>query len=121
MFFQILVGVLVLVSVLLTVTVLLQAGTGGGLAAMGGGASSDTFFGGRQATTILTKATWWLGSIFLVLSLILAGLSTQSSAPQSVLGGEQAPPTPIAPPGQLPLDLEPEQPADRAQQEPAQR
>jgi len=28
--------------------------------------------GGRQAVTILTKATWWCGGIFMVLSLVLS-------------------------------------------------
>ena len=97
--------VMILVCLILVVTVLLQAGTGGGLAAMGGGASTDSFLGGRQATTILTKATWWLGGIFLVLAMILAGMSTRSSAPRSVLEGQQPTiPAPIAPPVQLPLE-----------------
>ncbi len=115
-----LLAVLIVVAFLLIVVVLLQAGTGGGLAAMGGGASTDTFFGGRQATTILTKATWWMGGIFLALSLLLAGISTQSSVPQSVLdtGGETAP-APIAPPLDLPLNLEPAE--TPAQPEPDQR
>jgi len=52
--------------------VLLQAGQGGGLASLGGGGgTSDTVLGGRQAVTILTKATWWCGGIFLALSLAL--------------------------------------------------
>ncbi len=112
-----LLAVLVVVAFLLIVVVLLQAGTGGGLAAMGGGASTDTFFGGRQATTILTKASWWMGGIFLALSLLLAGISTQSSVPQSVLEGGQTAPAPIAPPLDIPLNLEPAEP----QPEPDQR
>jgi preprotein translocase subunit SecG len=51
--------------------VLLQAGQGGGLASLGGG-TTDTVLGGRQAVTILTKATWWCGGIFMVLSLVLS-------------------------------------------------
>ncbi len=104
----ILIAILLLVSILLMVVVLLQAGTGGGLAAMGGGASTDTFFGGRQAVTILTKASWWLGGIFLFLALVLAGLSARGSTPTSVLDAEPvSAPTPVAPPAQLPLDVEP--------------
>jgi preprotein translocase subunit SecG len=53
------------------VVVLLQAGQGGGLASLGG-ATTDTVLGGRQAVTILTKATWWCGGIFLALSLLLS-------------------------------------------------
>ena len=105
--YTVLLIILILVAVLMVVAVLLQAGTGGGLAAMGGGASTDTFLGGRQAVTILTKSTWWLGGIFLGLSLILAGMSTRSSAPRSVLETEQAAPTPVAPPPALPLNVQP--------------
>jgi preprotein translocase subunit SecG len=93
--FTILLVLLILDAILLTVVVLLQAGQGGGLAAMGGGASTESFFGGRQAVTILTKMSWWCGGIFLGLSLILAGISSRSAVPQSVLEqqvGEQAPP-----------------------------
>ena len=78
---------------------------------MGGGASTDSFFGGRQAATILTKATWWLGGIFLGSRWCLAGMSTRSSQPRSVLDAEPAAaPTPVLPPAQqpLPLDVEPQ-------------
>ncbi|MBE0591454.1 MAG: hypothetical protein IH616_03510, partial [Gemmatimonadales bacterium] len=53
---------------------------------------------------------WWLGGIFLGLSLVLAGMSTRSSAPRSVLDTETAAPTPVLPPTQqqLPLDVEPQ-------------
>jgi preprotein translocase subunit SecG len=91
-------------SVLVTV-VLLQAGQGGGLAAMGGGASTESFMGGRQAVTILTKMTWWCGGVFLVLSLVLAGLSARGSTPRSVLEGQIQAPAPVAP---LPLNVQPE-------------
>jgi len=89
-------------SVLLILVVLLQSGKGAGLAAEFGGASSstDTFLGGRQAATLLTKASWTLGSVFMGLALLLAILSARQRAPTSVLEGQlQAPvqeaPTPI--------------------------
>lgn len=107
MLFGILITILILDAVLLTVAVLLQAGTGGGLAAMGGGAATDTLLGGRQATTILTKATWWLGGIFLGLSLLITGVSSGGPTPSSVLESEPVrAPSPVAPPAQLPLELE---------------
>jgi preprotein translocase subunit SecG len=108
--YAVLLIILLGIALALVGAVLLQAGTGGGLAAMGGGASTDTFLGGRQAATILTKATWWLGGLFLGLSLVLAGLSTRSSAPRSVLESEPVAPTPVVPPAQLPLDVAPAQP-----------
>jgi preprotein translocase subunit SecG len=99
----------ILVCFALIVAVLLQAGTGGGLAAMGGGASTDSFMGGRQAATILTKASWWLGGTFLGLALVLAGLSTRTSQPRSVLEAEPVVPTPVIPAPDLPITVEPQQ------------
>ena len=69
--FALLLTLLILDALLLSVVVLLQAGQGGGLASLGG-ATTDTVLGGRQAVTILTKATWWCGGIFLALSLLLS-------------------------------------------------
>jgi preprotein translocase subunit SecG len=104
--------VLILDALLLSVVVLLQAGQGGGLASLGGGGGTESFVGGRQAVTILTRATWWLGGVFLFLSLILSVFSarqsttasdvqqllqqpTQAPAPSSALplGGQEATPT----------------------------
>ncbi|MGQ0560584.1 MAG: preprotein translocase subunit SecG, partial [Gemmatimonadota bacterium] len=79
---------LLLDGLLLSVVVLLQAGKGGGLASMGGGAGTDTLIGGRQAATILTKTTWVTGVLFLVLSLVLAILSTRAQQPESILREE---------------------------------
>jgi preprotein translocase subunit SecG len=105
--YGVILSVLLLVAILLIVSVLLQAGTGGGLAAMGGGASTESFLGGRQATTILTKATWWLGGTFLFLSMVLAGMNTRSATPRSVLeGATPTLPAPVAPPPAVQLPLE---------------
>jgi len=105
--FPLLIVLLILDSILLGAVVLLQAGKGGGLAALGGGASTDSFFGGRQATSILTKMSWWCGGIFLGLSLVLAGLSTRSTMPRSVLEEAPGAPTPVMPVTAPPIDLQP--------------
>ncbi len=90
-------------GVFLAVIVLLQSGKGGGLASMGGGAGTDTLIGGRQAATLLTKATWVSGGLFLALSLMLSVLSTRQQTPAPTIlrdefqqGATQAPP-PILP------------------------
>ncbi len=92
---------LVLNGIFLGVIILLQSGKGGGLAAMGGGAAATDVLGGRQATTLLTRATWIAGSVFMTLSLVLAIMSSQSAAPTSVLEGIAAPastaPEPLLP------------------------
>lgn len=71
--FTFLVVLLIIDALVLSAVVLLQAGQGGGLASLGGaGGTGDSLVGGRQAVTILTKATWWCGGIFMALSLILS-------------------------------------------------
>jgi preprotein translocase subunit SecG len=107
--------ILVIVAFLLIAVVLLQSGKGGGMAASfgGSGSSSDAVFGTRQAGNILTKASWWLGGIFLALSFFLQIASTRRTAPASVLDqtfgrpaqtapATTAPGTPAAP--ALPLE-----------------
>ena len=66
---------------------LLQAGQGGGLASLGG-TGTETVLGGRQAVTILTKASWWCGGLFLLISLLLSLVprSGSSSALHSFAG-----------------------------------
>ena len=88
----------IFVGVLLSVAVLLQAGSGGGLASMGGGQMDTNIVGGRQAATILTKGTWWLGGIFLFLALVLSVLSANQSIGQSDVQPQlQSTPTPQRP------------------------
>jgi preprotein translocase subunit SecG len=102
--FNVFLVLLVIDALVLGAAVLLQAGQGGGLAAEFGGASStDAFVGGRQAATLLTRASWWAGGIFLGLCFVLSLLSARATAPRSVLQGQfqqQAAPAPLAP---LPL------------------
>ena len=69
MFHGVLVFVHVLVSLALIITVLLQAGKGGGLAGtFGGSGVSGGVFGGRGAAPFLVKAT----TIFAVLFMLTA-------------------------------------------------
>ena len=61
----------VLICLLLVVTVLLQAGKGGGLAgSIGGGLASSSVLGGRTAATFLTKATTILATAFMLGCLV---------------------------------------------------
>ena len=105
--YGLLLGLLVLDGILLSVVILLQSGKGGGLAAMGGGAAATDVLGGRQATTLLTRATWTTGTIFMVLSLVLAIMSSRSTVPTSVLEGVTAPaatvPQPVLPGADAPV------------------
>jgi len=77
---------LILDGIFLITIVLLQAGKGGGLAAMGGGAAGEGVFGGRQAANFLTRATWSAGGAFMFLALVLAILSSRgANQPSSIL------------------------------------
>lgn len=98
-----LLAVMVLDGLFLSVVILLQAGKGGGLAAVGGGGGTmaDGVLGGRQATTVLTRATWTAGTIFMVLALILSIMSSRAAAPESVIQVD-APATTTAPEPILP-------------------
>jgi preprotein translocase subunit SecG len=75
----------ILISVALILTVLLQAGKGGGLAGAFGGGAAQTLFGGRGAATFLSKATSWLAVAFMAMSIILAVLSTRGTAREGLL------------------------------------
>lgn len=112
--YPLLLTLLLLDGLLLSVVVLLQSGKGGGLASMGGGVGTDTLIGGRQAATILTKTTWITGGLFLVLSLVLAILSSRAQRPSSILRDEFRP-TPAAAPAPVQLPgAQPAQPQNNA-------
>jgi preprotein translocase subunit SecG len=99
--FYFLLVLLILDAILLSVVVLLQAGQGGGLASLGG-TGTETVLGGRQAVTILTKASWWCGGIFLALSLLLSLVPRGGSSSSLQQRLRQASPTAPATPSQVP-------------------
>ena len=119
--FGFLLTILVLNGLFLCVIILLQAGKGGGLAAMGGGGTApgtENLLGGRQASEFLVRATWAGGTLFLVLALVLSILSTRGFEGQPVLQGDPASaPSPLipgaedgaeeAPPAELPDEVPP--------------
>ncbi len=81
----------VVVSAVLVVVILLQAGKGTGLGGAFGG-SSQAVFGGRGAQTFLGKVTSASAAVFMLTSLSLSYLSTRSG---SVV--KEAPPVAPAP------------------------
>ena len=103
--YSVLLVLLILDAIVLMVIVLLQAGKGGGLAAMGAaGAGSDSLFGSRQAATLLTRATWWTGGLFLGIAFILSLMSARPATQESILRGSV--PAPVQTPG-LPEIVQP--------------
>ena len=93
----------VLICVLLVVTVLLQAGKGGGLAgSIGGGLASSSVLGGRTAATFLTKATTVLATAFMLSCLVQSvafqtAETTPTTATQRTMAEQQAPAVPAIP------------------------
>jgi preprotein translocase subunit SecG len=69
----------VIVCVFLMLTVLLQSGKGGGMGAAFGGGNTGTVFGGSGASQFLRRLTVGAAVIFMVTSMLLAYLASQSS------------------------------------------
>src|SRR5207248_4938744 len=99
---------MVLDGLVLGLVVLLQSGTGGGLATIGGGsAATEGILAGRQATTLFTRASWICGFSLMLLALVLSIMSSRAPRPSSILEQDfqqqqQAPasqPTPVLPGG----------------------
>src|SRR5262245_38593599 len=81
----------ILVCVALMISILLQSGRGGNMAAaFGVGGGSQTLFGGRGASTFLTRATQVLGAAFFVTSLLLAFMSRGSVRQPRSLSQQEA-------------------------------
>lgn len=87
MLFKVILAFHVLVCLALIVVVLLQSSKGGGLAGAFGGGGGQTMFGGQETATFLSKTTTYLAILFMVLSLLLAFLSSRQGAarPRSVI------------------------------------
>ncbi|WP_184719648.1 preprotein translocase subunit SecG [Caulobacter sp.] len=116
-----LIGVLLAINIVVCLgligVVLLQRSEGGALG-MGGG-NSGSFMTARGAGDLLTRITWILFSIFLVISLILTILTGRSNSGGSIVDrldmqnldsktlNAPAAPAPTAPSTQAPADAQP--------------
>jgi len=113
----------VIVCILLALVVMLQKPKEGGLGGAIGGGMSEAVFG-ADASNVLIKVTVWLGSIFLVNTLLLARLTSVGHA-NSVMGDVSAPqpvqeqPAPAAPATDAPLPSVDELPAPAPEAKPA--
>jgi len=87
MLFNLLIGLHVFVCLVLILVVLLQSSKGGGLAGAFGGAGGQTMFGGQETATFLSRLTAYLAVAFMVLSLLLAFLSSRraTQGPRSIV------------------------------------
>lgn len=83
------------IALLIIGLVLLQRGKGADAGTGFGAGASGTVFGARGSATFFSRATGVLATLFFVTSLALAYLSTQRTAPTSLL--ESVPATQSAP------------------------
>lgn len=98
----------VLVCVFLILVVLTQQGKGQDLASAFGGAGTQAAFGARGTATLLTRVTAGAAAIFMITSLLLGYISSESGE-QSVVGPGGAPTAPAPDPaGETPTDAEAE-------------
>jgi preprotein translocase subunit SecG len=91
-----------LVAAALVTVILMQRSEGGGL---GVGGSTSGLMTARGAADFLTRATAILATLFVVLSIALAGLAAVDRAPTTIdpsLARRPAPTTPIGQPAPVP-------------------
>jgi preprotein translocase subunit SecG len=87
----------VIVCIALIMIVLLQTGKGADMGAAFGGGSSQTLFGNTGASTFLSKATTVAAVVFMITSLTLAYLSTNTSG-KSIMTHVPSPTAPVTAP-----------------------
>ena len=99
MLHTIVLGVHLIVAAMIVGLVLLQRGKGAEAGTGFGAGASGTVFGARGSANFLSRATGVLATVFFITSLTLAYLSTQRTAPSSLLDTPaQTAPAPQAPP-----------------------
>ncbi|HHJ52237.1 MAG TPA: preprotein translocase subunit SecG [Caldithrix abyssi] len=94
----------VLISLIMVVVILLQAGKGQGLAgSIGGGMGGSSIFGGRGAADFLSKATAWVAALYMIFAIIIGIMykteaeEAQKSLIQKRAEQQQAQPLPNIP------------------------
>ena len=97
-----------LVAVALISLILMQRSEGGGLA---GGGSPAGMMSARGAADFLTRGTSILATIFICLSILLAGLAAGQRGTGQVQGNRTPAPTQKAAPGPRPAQQPAQQPA----------
>ena len=81
-----LIVIFAILSFLLVVVILLQAGKGAGLAgAIGGGMAGQSVFGGRGAGDFLSKATTFIATMYMALALVIGMVYKDSAQEQESL------------------------------------
>lgn len=103
---QVVLVIHLLLAVALVGVVLLQKSEGGGLGIGGGGGGMSGFMTGRSQANLLTRATAILATLFMVTSLGLAWLASDTARPTSILDTpvtQQGAPSPAIAPEPAPV------------------
>lgn len=97
--FTFLIVIIALIGILMTLIILLQSGKGGGLAGIAAGGTQQVL-GARTAPDILEKATWVLGTAFILLCVLTNFTIDGGGAAPSVIqqGAQEQVQTPVVPP-----------------------
>ncbi|MEP0545870.1 MAG: preprotein translocase subunit SecG [Rhodothermales bacterium] len=105
--------VITLIALMMAVVVLLQSGKGGGLAGIASGGQTTQILGARQAPDFLEKATWTLGTAFIVLCILANFFTDPTEAQRSIIqdSGADAPIENPLPPGPGTINEGPATPA----------
>ena len=102
--FEFLIVLISIIGVLMTLSVLLQSGRGGGLAGIASGGATTQILGSRQAPDFLERVTWILATAFIVLCILTTFTIRPEDQAGSVIqqqvqdGAVPQPLAPVAPP-----------------------
>jgi len=76
--------VLLIISIIMTGLILIQHSEGGALG-IGGGGGGGGFMSGRSAASSVSRMTWILGSIFLLVCLALSVIMTEAANQRDII------------------------------------
>ena len=99
-----------IIAIALVGIILIQRSEGGALGGLGG-TTMGGLMSGRGTANLLTRVTAVLATCFIVTSLALAIVASNTRGPSAILEGVGLPATPSAEPEQAPSPPQPEKPA----------
>ena len=77
--------ILLIISVIMTGLILIQHSEGGALGIGGGGGGGGGFMSGRSAASSVSRMTWILGTVFMVVSLALSVIMTKEAVQRDLV------------------------------------